>query len=154
MSIAHYIQQEVLLPRARKQRVLVVYDQDRSYQELCNDLADDDVLVVDASDSSIESREAALSSFVAFDGVARLVEVSTLVRDLQLQDAQQVVAVASRKALVHPRGAAVEQQRHRHRACGSETSLLTLLPEPLQQHVATERDTGRGQRSSGPARAQ
>jgi hypothetical protein len=39
---------------------LVVYDPDRRYRELCLDLASDKVRVVDASESSIESREAAL----------------------------------------------------------------------------------------------
>jgi hypothetical protein len=39
---------------------LVVYDPDRRYRELCLDLASDKVRVVDASESSIESREVAL----------------------------------------------------------------------------------------------
>jgi hypothetical protein len=39
---------------------LVVYDADKRYREQCFDLAADKVRVVDASESSIESREAAL----------------------------------------------------------------------------------------------
>lgn len=65
MSIAHYIQHEVFLPRARDARVLVVYDAERRYHDLCLGLANDELLVVDASESSIESRDAALQSFVS-----------------------------------------------------------------------------------------
>ena len=65
MSIAHYIQHEVLLPRARDARVLVVYDAERRYRDLCLGLANDELQVVDASESSIESRDAALQSFVS-----------------------------------------------------------------------------------------
>lgn len=64
MSIAHYIQQEVLLPRARDARVLVVYDEAQRYRDLCLGLNTDELQVVDASESSIESRDAALRSFV------------------------------------------------------------------------------------------
>ena len=64
MSIAHYIQQEVLLPRARDARVLVVYDKEQRYRDLCLGLDADELMVVDASESSIESRDAALQSFV------------------------------------------------------------------------------------------
>ena len=56
MSIAHYIQQEVLLPRARDARVLVVYDAERRYRDLCLSLANDELRVVDASESSIEKK--------------------------------------------------------------------------------------------------
>ncbi|MDB3898530.1 PglZ domain-containing protein [Gammaproteobacteria bacterium] len=65
MSITHYIQHEVLLPRARDARVLVVYDAERRYRDLCLGLANDELQVVDASESSIESRDAALQSFVS-----------------------------------------------------------------------------------------
>jgi hypothetical protein len=68
MSIAHYIQQEVLLPRARDARVLVVYDEAQRYRDLCLGLNTDELQVVDASESSIESRDAALTSFVGLGG--------------------------------------------------------------------------------------
>lgn len=68
MSIAHYIQQEVLLPRARDARVLVVYDEAQRYHDLCLELNSDELQVVDASESSIESRDTALQSFVSLGG--------------------------------------------------------------------------------------
>jgi hypothetical protein len=68
MSIAHYIQQEVLLPRARNAPVLVVYDEAQRYRDLCLGLNTDELQVVDASESSIESRDAALHSFTGLGG--------------------------------------------------------------------------------------
>ncbi|AYN19668.1 PglZ domain-containing protein [Alcaligenes aquatilis] len=60
MSIAEFIRESVLRPRLKQAGCLVVYDADRRYREQCFDLACDQLRVVDASDSSIESREAAL----------------------------------------------------------------------------------------------
>ena len=60
MSIAEFIRESVLRPRLKQAGALVVYDADRRYRELCFDLMGDNVRVVDASESSIESREAAL----------------------------------------------------------------------------------------------
>src|SRR5690554_1887273 len=60
MSIAEFIRESVLRPRLKQAGALVVYDVDKRYREQCFDLAADKVRVVDASDSSIESREAAL----------------------------------------------------------------------------------------------
>jgi hypothetical protein len=66
MSIKEFIQQEVLLPRLKASSgVLVVYDPNRRYRELCLELKTDAVAVVDASESSIESREAALATLRA-----------------------------------------------------------------------------------------
>ncbi len=65
MSIATYIQKDVLLPRLRQTGVLVVYDPARRYRELCAGLAADDLRVVDATESGIESREAALGGLGA-----------------------------------------------------------------------------------------
>ena len=59
MSIANFIRESVFLPRLQKLGYLVVYDPERRYQNLCNALANDKLLVVDASASSIESRVAA-----------------------------------------------------------------------------------------------
>lgn len=59
MSIAAYIRDEVLRPRLQKAGCLVVYDPERRYRDLCRTMAGEGVEVVDASDSSIESREAA-----------------------------------------------------------------------------------------------
>jgi hypothetical protein len=60
MSIAEFIRERVLRPRLEQAGALVVYDADKRYREQCFDLAGDKVRVVDASESSIESREAAL----------------------------------------------------------------------------------------------
>ena len=60
MSIEEFIRESVLRPRLKQAGCLVVYDADRRYREQCFDLAGDKVRVVDASESSIESREAAL----------------------------------------------------------------------------------------------
>jgi hypothetical protein len=60
MSIQTFIQQEVLLPRLKRHGVLVVYDPARYYQDLCLNLATEELKVVDATDSSIESREEAI----------------------------------------------------------------------------------------------
>ena len=63
MSIKEFIQNEVLLPRLKQVCVLVVYDQERRYRELCLELATEKRQVIDASESSIESREAAMAAF-------------------------------------------------------------------------------------------
>lgn len=60
MSIAAFIRNEIFLPRLRKASVLAVYDPDRRYREICRSIADDDIEVVDATESSIEAREAAM----------------------------------------------------------------------------------------------
>ncbi len=60
MNIAEFIRESVLRPRLIQAGALVVYDPDQRYRELCFALAADQVRVVDASTSSIESREAAL----------------------------------------------------------------------------------------------
>ena len=62
-SIADHIRDEVLAARLKRSSVLVVYDKHRRYRDLCRSLASDAVAVVDASDSSIESREAAARAF-------------------------------------------------------------------------------------------
>ena len=62
MTIKEFIQSDVFLPRLEKYGVLVVYDQDQRYRDLCLKLASDRVRVIDASESSIESREAAMAT--------------------------------------------------------------------------------------------
>ncbi len=60
MSIEQFISQEVLLPRLKKAGVLVVYDPEQRFRALSLGLATEKLAVIDASESSIESREAAL----------------------------------------------------------------------------------------------
>jgi len=62
MTIQAFIQQEILLPRLQQSSVLVVYDPAQRYHDLCLDLTTPERQVVDASESSIESREAALAA--------------------------------------------------------------------------------------------
>ena len=62
MKIGQYIQDK-WLTRIQRTGVLVVYDPDRRYRDLCLALSTDKRCVVDASDSSIEAREQAMSAF-------------------------------------------------------------------------------------------
>ena len=68
MSIEAYIQERVLAERLRDREVVVVYDPDVRYRQLCQGLAGDAVEVVDATESSIESREQAMR---ALQGLGR-----------------------------------------------------------------------------------
>ena len=56
MSIADFIQNQVLRPRVQKVGALVVYDPEQRYREVCTHMAGDKLLVVDATANSIESR--------------------------------------------------------------------------------------------------
>ena len=66
MKIKEYIQHDVLLPRLKQHGLLVVYDPDRRYHELCLGLEDTKRPVIDASQSSITSRMAALDVIQKF----------------------------------------------------------------------------------------
>ena len=56
MSIADFIQNQVLRPRVQKAGALVVYDPEQQYREVCAQMADDKLVVVYATANSIESR--------------------------------------------------------------------------------------------------
>jgi hypothetical protein len=60
MIISEFIREGVLRPRLKHAGALVVYDAENRYREQCFELATDRVRIVDASEGSIESREAAL----------------------------------------------------------------------------------------------
>ncbi len=70
MGIAEFIRESILRPRLKQRGCLVVYDPERRYRELCLELGSENstgsssdrlkIKVVDASESSIESRAAAL----------------------------------------------------------------------------------------------
>jgi hypothetical protein len=66
MKIKEFIQSQVLLPRLRQNGVLVVYDPERRYRDLCLELASEKLRVIDASHSSITSRAAALQALQQF----------------------------------------------------------------------------------------
>ena len=61
-SLKSFIQNEVLLKRLQSTDVLVVYDPDQRYRDLCLELASPERRVVDATQSSIESRELAIAT--------------------------------------------------------------------------------------------
>lgn len=65
MSVQTFIQQEIFFPRLSKRGVLVVYDPERRYRETCLALADERCEVVDASESSILSREQAIKALLS-----------------------------------------------------------------------------------------
>ena len=62
MEIKNYIQNQVLLPSLKKKEVLVVYDPAMLYHDLCLEMATENLKVIDASESSITSREEALKT--------------------------------------------------------------------------------------------
>ena len=66
MNIKTFIQEHILLPRLHQHGVLVVYDPERRYHELCLELASDTRRVIDASQSSITSRAASLAALQEF----------------------------------------------------------------------------------------
>ncbi len=66
MKIREFIQTQFLLPRLKQHGVLVVYDPDRRYHDLCLELASEKHRVVDTSNSSITSRAAALVALHEF----------------------------------------------------------------------------------------
>jgi hypothetical protein len=66
MRISEFIQTQILIPRLKQHGVLVVYDPDRRYHELCLGLASEKLRVIDASQSSISSRAAGLAALQEF----------------------------------------------------------------------------------------
>ena len=62
-GIREHIKEEIFKKLLTQSSVLVVYDSDNRYRELCAELADKSVAVVDASDRGIESREEAMEVF-------------------------------------------------------------------------------------------
>lgn len=65
MNIEQYITDQVFEKRL-EDRVLVVYDEHQRYQDICVSMASDNITMVDASESSIESRELALEAIASF----------------------------------------------------------------------------------------
>jgi hypothetical protein len=62
MTIHSFIQSQVLLPRLQQHGVLIVYDPDQRYRDLCLEIASENRIVVDAGVSSIEARESAMAT--------------------------------------------------------------------------------------------
>lgn len=65
MSIETFIREDILAPRLAKRGVLVVYDPAQRYRALCQEMAGEHCTVVDATESSILSREAASQALLA-----------------------------------------------------------------------------------------
>jgi len=66
MTISEFIRDGVLRPRLSEFGCLVVYDPDKRFRDQCLELMKDGISVIDASESSIESREAALKILCDF----------------------------------------------------------------------------------------
>lgn len=62
MGIKAFIQTDILKPKIQAKEILVVYDPDHRYHKLCLEMTDAELQVIDASQSSIESREAAMTA--------------------------------------------------------------------------------------------
>ena len=62
MIISDFIQAQILLPRLKQHGVLVVYDPEQRYRELCLGLASEKHQVIDASESSITSRAESIAA--------------------------------------------------------------------------------------------
>lgn len=65
MNIEQYIQTQIFEKRLN-QRVLVVYDEAQRYADICSSMSTESISVVDASESSIESRELASEKLSKF----------------------------------------------------------------------------------------
>lgn len=65
MKFQEFFISEVLEPRLQKSEILVVYDPDHRYRNLCLAMANRQYQVIDASESSIESRELAMTALQA-----------------------------------------------------------------------------------------
>ena len=63
-DIQSFIRQEIMAPRLSKRGVLVVYDPQQRYRELCQALEDERTAVVDATESSIIAREQASAALL------------------------------------------------------------------------------------------
>ena len=66
MTIKTFIQNEIFLPRLKQNGVLVVYDPDQRYREICIELRTEKLRVIDTTESSITSRFTALEALSEF----------------------------------------------------------------------------------------
>ena len=63
MSIQQFIQEQIFAPRLSKSQVLVAYDPEQRYRDACLAMANEKRAVIDATESSIQSRAAAIAAF-------------------------------------------------------------------------------------------
>ncbi len=62
MKFAEFITEQIFKPRLKQKSCLTVYDPERRFREICLEMASDKITVVDATESSLESRRAALEA--------------------------------------------------------------------------------------------
>ncbi len=74
MSIATFIRDTVLRPRLLQAGCMVVYDPDHRYHDLCLELSDDRIRMIDASESSIESRHDAIMALREVGKTKRVID--------------------------------------------------------------------------------
>ena len=120
MKIKEFIQKEILLPQVKQRGVLVVYDPVHRYHDLCLELASENLCVIDASQSSITSRAAALAALQEFgrpnpqlEGILVYVPGKPPLTDEEKQREEQ--AVGDPHGHMRPID---EQERHRGRNSG------------------------------------
>ena len=91
MKLKEFIKNQILLPRLKKRGVLVVYDENQIYHVLCLEMVTEGIRVIDASESSIESREEALKTLQSlgtskdFEGMLVYVPVKAPLTDEEKQ---------------------------------------------------------------------
>jgi hypothetical protein len=66
MQLKEYIKNEIFLPRLKKNGILVIYDRHGICRNACLELETPKIKVIDAGESSILSREAALKTLYDF----------------------------------------------------------------------------------------
>jgi hypothetical protein len=62
MKFTEFIIEQIFKPRLKQKSCLAVYDPERRYRDVCLELAGDKITVVDATESSLESRQTALEA--------------------------------------------------------------------------------------------
>ena len=62
MKFTEFLTEQILKPRLMQKSCLAVYDPERRFREVCQAMASDKIIVVDATESSIESRQTALET--------------------------------------------------------------------------------------------
>lgn len=65
MGLKEFIANSILRSRLEKDHIVVVYDPERRYAGICQEMEQDGIAVVDASESSLESRFQAMDELVA-----------------------------------------------------------------------------------------
>ncbi len=62
MKFTEFLTEQIFAPRLKQKSCLAVYDPERRYRDVCLEMAGDKITVVDATESSLESRQTALES--------------------------------------------------------------------------------------------